>query len=77
MKSIVSSKKGNRDVEIDWDKIASALSVAGCKADHRKSRYNHLKGNLAWKGPWSPNEDEKIVSMVVHYTITVHEKLLN
>ena len=67
MKYLISSKKGNRDVEIDWDKIASASSVTGCKADHCKSRYDHLKGNLAGKGPWSPNEDEKIVSMVAHY----------
>ena len=68
MKSLVSSKKKvTKNGETDWEKIASSLSVSGFQADHCKSRYNHLRGDQAGKGPWSVDEDEKIVSMVAHY----------
>jgi hypothetical protein len=68
LKTLVSSKKkAEKNGETDWEKIATSLSVSGCQADHCKSRYSHLKGHHEGKGPWSADEDEKIVSMVTHY----------
>lgn len=57
----------NADVEIDWERIAASLDMPGRGANECKARYEYLKTGQSGKGPWSAEEDEKIVSMVTQF----------
>eukprot|EP00980_Cylindrotheca_fusiformis_P019074 scaffold6433_cov125-Cylindrotheca_fusiformis.AAC.16 len=50
----------------DWEKIASGFGSGDFDRDANqcKERYNYLNSNQIGKGPWSTQEDKKIVTMV-------------
>jgi hypothetical protein len=73
LKQLVSAtKKGGKKPNAaslqsaDWEKIASNFGPAaiGRKTNQCKDRYNHLHSREMGKGPWSTQEDKKIITMV-------------
>jgi hypothetical protein len=76
LKQLVSARKKNGKKPnatalqaTDWEKIASNFGPAaiGRNANQCKERYNHLHSSQMGKGPWSTQEDKKIISMVTMY----------
>lgn len=62
----------NIEIQIDWQKIASSLNFPNQTPESYKERYLFLKATQAGKGPWSADEDQKIVKMVKLYGKLVH-----
>ena len=74
LKQIVSAKKkGQKKGDTvtlcakDWDKIASSFGPEGRDGTQCKERYSFLQASQIGKGPWSAQEDKKIISMVNLY----------
>eukprot|EP00934_Nitzschia_sp_Nitz4_P007662 Nitzschia sp. Nitz4//scaffold2_size372955//117253//119511//NITZ4_000394-RA/size372955-processed-gene-0.490-mRNA-1//-1//CDS//3329546689//7652//frame0 len=70
LKSLVTSKRGskkdseeeNGEDEIDWEKVAT--SFPGQSPDACQKRFSFLRSSQIGKGPWSADEDRKIIKMV-------------